>query len=358
MKKNFWSDSLGKKVFTMLLITSFIIVFGIIGMHFIVNLSWIDSLYYTIITLSTVGYGAPESLSGAEKIFIVTLILLGMGIVGYVLGNMAQLLVSEKIVALLGKGGDRRVAQLSDHWIICGLGRYGSEVAHFLSADNITFVALEIEEEKVSAGREQGWLVLHGDARNEECLNKAGIAVSKGMIVALGDDADSVYTVLTARSLASNIRIVVRANDAGSVNVLYRSGADKVINPVLAGAASMVRASLQPSVEDFLELVNISRKLDLDFGTVHITSGSFMTGMTLSEAPLRSIYEANVIAVIREGGKIIYNPSGNLQLETNDHLIVFGQRKQIAKLRHDITLPEQSHSQEELFVSHPIQEQK
>src|SRR5690606_37408232 len=99
MKKNFWSDSLGKKVFTMLLITSFIIVFGIIGMHFIVNLSWIDSLYYTIITLSTVGYGAPESLSGAEKIFIVTLILLGMGIVGYVLGNMAQLLVSEKIVA-------------------------------------------------------------------------------------------------------------------------------------------------------------------------------------------------------------------------------------------------------------------
>lgn len=306
-------------------------------MHMIVGLSWIDSLYYTITTLSTVGYEAPPELTDAGKAFIIILIISGIGIVGYAISSLGRLFIGEKLLIFLGKGRDRKVKDIKDHWILCGLGTFGKEIASLLMAEEAPFVSIEKDTDIVTEARIKDMLVIQGDAKHDEILIEAGIDRAKGIIISMEDEADAVYTTLTARSLNSDIRIVSKANNVQSENLMYRSGANKVINPVIAGASSIVRASLEPTVADFLELVGISKKLDLDFGTVTILPQSYMVGQTLSEAPIRAIYEATVIAIIRPDGKIIHNPDGGLRLEKNDQLIIFGQRRQIAKLRKDVS---------------------
>ncbi len=306
-------------------------------MHLIIGLPWIDSLYYTITTLSTVGYEAPPELTDAGKAFIIILIISGIGIAGYAIRSLGHLFMGEKLLIYLGKGRDRKVKDMKGHWILCGLGTFGMEIASLLIAEEAPFVSIEKDTDIVSEARIKDMMVIQGDAKHDEILIEAGIDRAKGIIISMEDEADAVYTTLTARSLNSDIRIVSKANNAQSENLMYRGGANKVINPVIAGASSIVRASLEPTVADFLELVGISKKLDLDFGTVTILPQSYMVGQTLSEAPIRAIYEATVIAIIRADGKIIHNPDGGLRLEKNDQLIIFGQRRQIAKLRKDVS---------------------
>jgi len=326
-----------KRTRILLVILLGVLAGGFLGMHFIIGLPWGESLYYTVITLSTVGYESPRHLGAAGQLFIVCLILTGLGTAGYIIGHFSQLLLGEKLALILGKGGDRKVKDLSSHWIICGLGRYGMEVAALLLKEEVPFVAIEMSEEKVSEAREKGFLVVQGDATEEEVLSRSGIERSEGLIVALDDQADVVYTTLTARHLNPALRIVVRASDNQAVSTLYRAGADKVVNPVLAGASSMVRASLQPTVADFLELVNISRKLDLDFGTLTVHPESYMVGHSLSRTSIRSDYDTTVIAVIKADGTIYYNPQGTYIIEAQDQLIIFGERNNMAKLREDVS---------------------
>lgn len=314
-----------------------VITMGTTGMHFVMDLQWLDALYYTMITLSTVGFESPDPLSTEGKIFIIFLIVSGIGIAGYAIGSLGRFFIGERLLLYLGKGEDRKVKNMKDHWILCGLGTFGMEIATLLLEEETPFVAIELDTEKVTDARTQNILVIQGDAKIDNTLLQAGIEKAKGIIVSLEDEADAVYATLTARALNPNIRIVGKADNFQEENLMYRSGADKVINPVIAGASSIVRASLQPSVADFLELVGISKKLDLDFGTVTVLPNSYMVGQTLREAPIRSVYEATVIAIIKPDGRVIHNPAGDLRIRENDQLIIFGQRKQIAKLRQDIS---------------------
>jgi len=307
------------------------------GMHFIVGLSWSDSLYYTVVTLSTVGYNAPGDPGPGGKLFIAAIIVTGIGIAGYIIGSLTQMLIEEKLILSLGKGGDKRMKHLKNHWIICGLGRYGQRVTSLLEAEGVPYVVIEIKEDVVLEAREKGLLVLQGDATEESVLQEAGIEKADGIIVALEDEADTVYTTLTSKTIRKDIRIIARASDEQGVGMLYRAGADKVINPVMAGAASMVRASLQPSVADFLELVNISRQLDLDFGTLTMNRDNYMVGQSLAEAPIRSKYKTTVIAIMKPEGDVIYNPEGSYVISEEDRLIIFGERHQMARLREDVS---------------------
>ncbi|MCF7936878.1 MAG: NAD-binding protein [Synergistales bacterium] len=306
---------------------------GIAGFMTVAGLPLVDAVYYTVITLSTVGFNAPPETDGATKIFIVILLAVGIGTAGYALGQVVEHLVSNRILMLMGKRRDRKVNRLTDHWILCGLGRIGTHVAEILSRDAVPFVVVERSEERVSGAREQGWLVVQGDAREERDLESAGIHRAKGLIVALSSDADTVYVVLTARSLNSSIHITVRANEAQSSNVFYRAGAAKVMNPHLAGAAALTRAALKPSIAEFLELVNISKKLALDFDSLRIAADSSLSGQTLSESPLRSRYNILVIGITKSHGAMLYNPSGDTLLEAGDELIFLGEREMISRVR-------------------------
>jgi voltage-gated potassium channel len=236
----------------------------------------------------------------------------------------------------MGRRRKIKMDKIKNHWIICGIGKIGEEVARHLQRDGVPFIVLEIAERKVAWAREQGWIAQQGDARNEEALKSVYVENAKGIIAALTDDSDNVYVILTAKSLNPKIRAIARASDAQSSKILYKAGADKVVSPVVAGAAAIARYSVQPSVADFLELVNISKEIDIDFGSIHLGGNNPLIGKTLAEAPLRSKYNAIVIAVKRQNGSLIYNPPGHLMLEENDELIVFGERAKMAQLKDEV----------------------
>lgn len=313
-----------------------VVVSGILGFKYLADLSWVDALFYAFTTLTTVGFEAPPNLSEAGKLFTVFLLVVGIGIAGYAVAFFSQNVVVSGLLTALGKRRDRRVEEMRGHWIICGLGRVGRNVAEIVSREETPFVALDRDEAAAEAARHQGWMVLTGDAREEEVLKAAGIGRAAGLIVALDSDADNVYVLLTARSLNRGLRIVVRAQEMQSVNVLYRAGADKVLNPFLAGAAAMARAALKPAVADFLDLVSISKQLQLEFDSVHLAADNPLVGSSLQGSPLKSRYNLLVVAIRTRSGGVLYNPPGEAVLGSGDELILLGEREKIASFRKDM----------------------
>lgn len=317
-----------------------IVVAGTCGIWYFCDVDWVDALFYTITTLTTVGYNAPPGLPFEGKIFIIFLIVAGIGTAGLAIGEVTNYFVVGRLLSAMGKRRDSRVKNLENHWILVGLGKVGREVALHLSKDKIPFMALDMDEAKVVAAREDGLIVHKGDARIDDVLEETGILKASGMILTLPDDADNVYATITARALNPSLRVIARANDPQSVAVLTKAGAEKAINLVEAEAAAIARASIKPSVANFLELVNISRGLGLDFDSVTVHAESPVVGLPLSSAPLRSRFNAMVIAIKkRDGGKITYNPRGDEVLEEGDELILFSERDKMDALKRHICTP-------------------
>ncbi|MFP4482427.1 MAG: potassium channel family protein [Thermovirgaceae bacterium] len=312
---------------------------GIIGFYTLTDLSVVDSVYYTIITLATVGYNAPPDLNDAGKLFIAFLVILGIGTAGYAVSQVTRYFLVERLLSALGKRRDTRVDRMEKHWIVCGLGRVGMEVIEHLHRDHIPCMALEVADRKVAAARERGWIVQQGDARDEEALESAGVKRAAGLITTLSDDADNVYVIITGRSLNPDLRVIARATDRKSMGVFYKAGAEKVINPVVAGAAAIAWASVKPAVASFLEIVNISRDLDIAFDSIPVKRNSELIGKTLAESPLRSRYNAMVIAVKKESGEYFYNPGSSHVMEQGDELIVIVDRNRLLDLRKEVAGP-------------------
>lgn len=302
-------------------------------MKFIVGLSWTDALYYTVTTLTTVGYNAPSELNESGKFFIVALLVLGIGTVGVTVGQLTERLLNRQLQDALGRRRDRRLEKLAGHWIVCGLGRVGLSVAEAVAKDGETVLVVDMDETRVETARERGWFALKADATQEESLRAAGVERAAGIVVSTSSDAHNVYVTVSARSLNKDLRIVARANDNQSSSILYRIGADKVVNPLLSGANAMARAAVKPSVSDFLELVHISSQLDLDFFSIILASDSSLVGLSLSESPLRSRYNVLVVAVKAHGGEMTYNPQGSRVLQGGDELILLGPRTATSMLR-------------------------
>ncbi|QTX32340.1 potassium channel protein [Aminithiophilus ramosus] len=316
-----------------------LIAVGVLGLRLLADLPWIDALFYIVTTLATVGYEAPPYLTPEAKVFLTFYIIAAVGTVGVIVGRLVQTIVVDRMRQVLGKRRDNGLERLNDHWIVCGLGRVGLQVAEQIAAAGQSLVVIERDAERIASLPSDRWPVLVGDATGEEILAKAGIHRARGLVAALSADADNVYVTLSAKALKADLRIVVRASDAQAVNALYRAGADKVINPVRAGAVALARAALSPAVADFFELINLSRELDLDFESFRVVDGSSLEGLALKEAPLRSRYNAIVVAIHGVDGSVAYNPSGEKRIEGGDELILLAPRTAMAALRRDFLLP-------------------
>ena len=302
-------------------------------MRFILGLSWMDSLYYVTTTLTTVGYNPPANLTEEGKLFIVVFLAVGILVIGLTLGQIAEKILSRQILDALGRRRDRRLEKLSKHWIVCGLGRVGLSVAEAIAEENETVVVVDTDEAKVEIAREKGWFALKADAAHEESLRACGVERAAGLIVSTSNDANNVYVTVSARSLNKDLRIIARANDAQSSGILYRVGADKVVNPLLSGASAMARAAIKPAVSDFLEVVHISRQFDLDFYSITLAADSTLVGLSLSESPLRSRYNVLVVAVKARGEEMVYNPQGSRVFQPGDELVLLGPRTATPELR-------------------------
>ena len=240
----FWSASLAA-----------LLVLGSLGYVIIEGWSFLDALFMTVTTLSTVGYGEVHPLDRAGQAYTMVLILAGVGVMLYIVGALAKVVVEGEIQEALGKRKiRRRVQKLKDHYIICGYGRLGKIIARQLSHAGIPLVVVESDPEVIAKIEAQGYSFVAGDATQEEVLLEAGLERAKGLVAVLHSDAGNVYITLTARSLNPKLYIVARGEEPGSQQKLLRAGADKVESPYEMGGRKMAHTILRPTVTTFMEL--------------------------------------------------------------------------------------------------------
>lgn len=303
-----------------------LIAFGTLGFKLILPfLSWFDSFYFTLITLTSVGYGEPENTTEGARYFTAVLIILGVGTLGYALSSAAQAVIESELLSTFGKRKMYKdINKLSGHYIICGAGRVGAGVVRDVARSGHEFVVIEGDETIADRLLAQGHMVLMGDATSEDVLKAAGIERARGIVCAVSSDPDNLYITLTARDLNKELRIIARANDEAAVDRLAKAGANKVVSPALTGSTKMAQMLLRPAVADFIELATMSERLELEIEQVEISNESPFIGRPLKDTGIRSEHGVIVIGVRRADGAMIFNPSADTIIEERDALIALG----------------------------------
>jgi voltage-gated potassium channel len=309
-----------------------VVAFGAVGFTLIEGWSLADSLYMTVMTVTTVGYGPPLPLSPRGRDFAIFFMVLGVGTAGYLLSTAVQSLVRTEILAAYGeRRRHREMSKLKDHYIICGAGRVGRRIVHELQRAGAPFVVVETDAQLAAQLQLPDTRVLIRDATLDETLVEAGVERATGLAACLSDDADNLYVVLTARTLNPSLRIVSRAVEEAAEPKLVRAGANRVIAPTIIGSHRMAQALLKPAVADFMDSIT-AETLDLAFEEVEVAAGSPLEGRRLKETTIRSQLDIVVAAIRRAGGEMAFNPSGETQIRAGDMLICIGRAESMQEL--------------------------
>lgn len=321
------------------IIISTILVLGSFGYMTLAGVSFMDALYMTVITITSVGYKEALRIDSAPlKIWTILLCFSGVFVLAAGFSVVATSVFEGYLnKALRRRKMDRSIEKLKDHYIICGAGRVGTRVIREFKKSGREFVVIEKEQEvidtlQVEIGEFNYFL---GDSTHDASLIKSGIEHAIGLISVLPSDADNLYVVVTARSLNPHIKIATRANDSYSQPKLERAGADYVILPELVGGMRLASVMIRPVLVDFLDLV----MFDKDDRALHmeqmvLNERSPFIGKTLQDA--RIPQETGLIIIsMKDGetGKYTFNPSRDIMLKSGDTLIALGDMTQIARLR-------------------------
>ena len=322
----------------------FVALIGILWYKLVEGWSWSDAAYMTVITLATVGYGETHPLGDRGRLFTITLILMGVISIGYLVNRFTEALIQGYFQEGIRLRQRRRLIDtLTEHYILCGFGRTGRQIALEFKAEGIPFVTVDSEVEQIQAAQELGYIAVQGDATLDDTLLKVGIERAICLIAALPSDAENLYTVLSAKSLNPQIRAIARASTEEALKKLQRAGADAVVSPYITGGRRMAAAALRPQVLDFMDgvLTGSDRSFYLEEFLLDSQSCT-VVGQTLREARLRSQSGALVLAIRRADGNLIAGPTGESQLLPGDLLICMGTAEQLRQLNR-ILSPLRSH---------------
>jgi len=292
-----------------------------------------DALYMTVTTVATVGFREVHPLSPAGQAFTLVLIVLGVSTALYAFSAFAALVVEGGWPKYVERWRyNRMINHLSDHYVICGYGRIGSIVASEFKRQKTPFIVVDRDPAKVAEANQRGHLAVEGDASREETLTRLGIESARGLVAAVGTDAENVYAVLTARVMKADLFIIARAEGEESLSKLKKAGADRVISPYRIGAVQIAQTALRPAVVDFVEIATSSDNLELSLEEIRIENNSMLAGHPLSEVIQRDKMNVVVVGIQHAHGRMEFNPLANTVLHGGDHLIALGSLQTLREL--------------------------
>ncbi|HEY9298448.1 MAG TPA: potassium channel protein [Phormidium sp.] len=311
-----------------------IFLLGTLWYRFIEGWNWLDSIYMTVITLATVGYGETRPLGDRGRIFTIILIGLGIVTIGYIVNRFTEAIIQGYFQEGRRLRQQRHLIQtLTEHYIICGYGRTGKQIAQEFQAEGISFVIVDSNLDSVESAKEMGYVSLQGDATLDETLVKVGIERAICLVAALPSDAENLYTVLSAKTLNPGVRAIARASTEEAVKKLQRGGADAVVSPYITGGKRMAAAALRPQVMDFVDgiLTGTDRSFYMEEFRLDPEVCPYV-GQTLKDARLRSQSGALVVAIRRADGTLIGGPTADTLLSAGDSMICMGTPEQLRLL--------------------------
>ncbi len=315
------------------LLVALVLVAGTIGYMVVEGWSAWDALYMTVTTVTTVGFREVHPLSWRGQAFTVVLIIGGVSTVLYTLSLLAADLVEGRVGRRFEqRRRERMIDALTNHFILCGAGRIGLIIADEFRRQQVPFVVIDRDPDAVQAVIARGDLAVEADASREDILQRLGIDRARGLIAALGTDAENVYAILTARGLRGDLFIVARADSDDAGRKLLRAGADRFISPYQIGATQMAQTALRPAVVDFVQLATSSENLELAMEQVKIAPESALGGRSIVEANLRQQFGVIVVGIQRRDGRMEFNPAPDTMMHAGDHLVVLGRPEQLKDL--------------------------
>ena len=310
-----------------------VLAFGTTGYMLIEKWSFLDSLYMTVITITTVGYREMGPMSPAGMVFTIFVVFSGMGLIIYILGAVAQAMVEFQLGSVIGR---RKllatIRSMKNHYIICGFGRIGKIICRELKANHIPMVVIDNGPGVEPATEHEEISLIRGDASSEDILLEAGIERAKGLVSVVRSDADNVFITMSARGLNPNLFILSRAEEEHTERKLMRAGANRVVMPYHIGGQKMAHAIVKPAVSDFLEFTVHNRKIGLEMGEVVVSEKSRLSGVKLADSGIRQEMDVIIIAVQKKDGEMKFNPSSQTQIESGDTLIALGESEDISRL--------------------------
>ncbi|MGB1283917.1 MAG: potassium channel family protein [Polaribacter sp.] len=312
-----------------------IVAIGTIGYMLLSNYSFVDALYMTVITATTVGFGELTPFSSEEKIFTVFLILTSITVFGYAISTFSEYLVSGRLFEQYKHNKvEKQIVKLEGHTIICGYGRNGKQAILKLKNYHKEFVIVEKDKERIAGLDNEGILNIQGDATLDETLLKAGIEKAANLITALPSDADNLFVVLTASQLNNTCKIISRASNESSYNKLKIAGANNVIMPDKLGGNHMASLVVTPDVIEFVDRLTIEGDITANLEEIAVDDlPKKYINKTILDLDLRKQTGCTVIGYKNPDKKYIINPEAEIKLINGSHLIVLGRPEQIMKLR-------------------------
>ena len=319
-----------RRISRALLAFSLVIVAGTVG-YAILGFGFVDALYQTVTTITTVGFREVHPLSTVGQLFTIALILVGVGTALYTFGILLEALIEGHLRQQLRRRQmDRQIRQMTGHFIICGGGRVGRAAVLYLDALGKQVVVVDQDPAPLQG---LDYPTLLGDVTDDNILQAAGIGHAYGLIAALNTDANNVYVTLSSRALRPDLVIIARARTEDSKSKLLRAGANRAVNPQLIGGQRMAAFALHPHVAEFLDVVMHDETLDYRIEEIKISPASPMIGRCLADTALGFTTGALVLAIRIASGQFIANPAPDTRLDPDTILIALGTSAQLRSVR-------------------------
>jgi len=294
-------------------------VIGTLGYLFIgrPSATWIDSFYMTFITVATIGFGETVDLSQHPmgRLFTVFIAMIGIGTMSYLFSTFVALLLESDLNTYLRKKRmEKEIAKLAGHYIVCGIGRVGSNVAHELLRTKRTMVVIENNRSVLAQWLEEHpqTLYLHEDAASDEALRKAGLMNAAGVFAVTGDDSHNLMVSLSVKLLNPKARVVARVHDVANTNKARRAGADEVVSPDFTGGMRIASAMVRPHAVNFMDQM---LRTDDALRVEEVAVPAHVPATALAQLIPKS--RDYILVAMHEHGQWVFNPA-------DDHLVKGG----------------------------------